>query len=171
MGSRSCPGNWREQESCTIADCDLDSSSNSASGASEWSAWGDWGEWSAWAVTSLKCSKTCGGGQYLGVEISDPLWRACNTHKCPEWASWEDWSDCSKSCGRGTHFRQRSCENHRNETVDDCLGNKEQVQARFNYFLFCMVSLFDPVTHDRTIFQNSGRVVTVFQSLQRENYC
>ena len=129
MGSRSCPGSWKEEEACNEADCNI--SGESSSSAAEWSAWGDWGEWSAWAVTSLKCSKSCGGGEYLGTNISDPLWRSCNTHECPKWSNWEQWSECSKSCGRGTHFRLRNCENHLNQTVDDCLGDKEQVQARF----------------------------------------
>ena len=121
MGSRSCPGHWRDSKDCSFPACDL-----TLGGATK-SEWNDWGAWSEWAKTTLKCSKKCGGGTFVGATISDDEYNTCNTQECPLWSGWNDWSVCSQSCGRGTQFRQRACTNHNNETSGFCKGKKEQI--------------------------------------------
>eukprot|EP00929_Paragymnodinium_shiwhaense_P017134 TRINITY_DN1260_c0_g2_i1.p1 TRINITY_DN1260_c0_g2~~TRINITY_DN1260_c0_g2_i1.p1 ORF type:complete len:1993 (+),score=486.90 TRINITY_DN1260_c0_g2_i1:90-6068(+) len=85
--------------------------------------WQDWSEWSA-------CTCDCGGGQHTrdrriavmpehggkpceanDLEQIEP----CNTQSCDkgeictdaEWADWEEWQPCSKSCEGGLTWRQR----------------------------------------------------------------
>ena len=86
---------------------------------------GGWCKWSSWG----SCSKSCNGGtqvrsrtctnpepQYGGKQCagSSQSTRACNQQKCPQhgnWAGWSRWSSCSKTCGGGTRFRNRTCSN------------------------------------------------------------
>ena len=40
---------------------------------------------------------------------------SCNDWKCPYWAEWAPWSQCSASCGAGERTRVRSCEAQQTE--------------------------------------------------------
>ena len=36
--------------------------------------------------------------------------RRCNTHPCPMWSEWQNWSSCTKSCGyEGKRSSSRLC--------------------------------------------------------------
>ena len=36
---------------------------------------------------------------------------SCIHEGCGYWASWQEWTDCSKSCGNGEKYRERACIN------------------------------------------------------------
>lgn len=80
----------------------------------------DWSEWS-------ECDTPCGGGEMKrtreliagaanGGKKCGNLWelKTCNEYPCINQAedcimsAWSDWSQCTKSCGGGTHTRRRS---------------------------------------------------------------
>ncbi|XP_069772736.1 hemicentin-1-like [Narcine bancroftii] len=84
---------------------------------------GNWASWSPWKP----CSRTCGGGQSkrhrscsnprpanggkvcLGPDIQ---MQRCGTDRCPvngAWSAWQQWSECSSSCGQGKQLRHRRC--------------------------------------------------------------
>jgi len=88
-----------------------------------------WGLWSAWGA----CTCPCGGGQKTRYRhVSDaPRGRGalcqnlskaeimpCNVQSCSDpclpddavWGNWQEWGHCSKSCGTGKHWRNRTLE-------------------------------------------------------------
>ncbi|KAL0604939.1 Adhesion G protein-coupled receptor B2 [Plecturocebus cupreus] len=78
-------------------------------------------EWSPWSVCSLTCgqglqvrTRSCVSSPY-GTLCSGPLreTRPCNNSAtCPVhgvWEEWGSWSLCSRSCGRGSRSRMRTC--------------------------------------------------------------
>ena len=80
--------------------------------------WTDWSEWST-------CSVSCGQGRRnRGRECATPTFRNgryfceggpnyqeedCQAGACPQWSTWGDWSECSRSCGGGTKTKYRQC--------------------------------------------------------------
>ena len=69
-----------------------------------------WNEWT-------ECTATCNGGlrfktarscEPIGADCTEPpiLKEACNTVSCPggQW-TWNDWGECSNSCGGGIRFK------------------------------------------------------------------
>ncbi|KAJ8320121.1 hypothetical protein KUTeg_001708 [Tegillarca granosa] len=86
------------------------------------------GGWTPWSIYS-PCTKTCGTGsksrtrtcsspppQYNGKDCSGALLETatCNTNHCPVdggWSAFSAYSPCTKTCGGGTMFRQRTCTN------------------------------------------------------------
>ncbi|XP_062505321.1 A disintegrin and metalloproteinase with thrombospondin motifs adt-1-like isoform X3 [Corticium candelabrum] len=109
-GGRDCSGYSWQNETCSERPCPVD---------------GKFSSWSNWTF----CSATCGGGvrrrvrycddpspSFGGRNCTGPWLETgeCNDEVCPidgKWSEWEDWSDCSKSCGTGFHIRQRHCNN------------------------------------------------------------
>ncbi|XP_052700196.1 ectin-like isoform X1 [Crassostrea angulata] len=90
-------------------------------------AW--WGLWSPWSQCTVTCGAVSGSrsrirscvtrgvtpdycvGKFSQVETC----QASLPH-CPQdgqWGHWSAWSSCSKSCGMGTRFRHRECNNPR----------------------------------------------------------
>ncbi|XP_072023950.1 uncharacterized protein [Amphiura filiformis] len=108
----SCSGSATDSSSCNTQSCP------------SWQSWGPWGT----------CSRTCGNGTKIRTRtcscpaMSPGSWdvlpnicpsgscigstrdsSSCNTQSCPSWRSWGSWSSCSRSCGRGTKTRTRTC--------------------------------------------------------------
>ncbi|XP_034312530.2 SCO-spondin isoform X1 [Magallana gigas] len=107
FGGENCTGPSVELQDCNTFPCPVDG---------VFTAWGDWSA----------CSLTCGNGTqsknrscegpYFGGKNCTGDWgqtKDCNTFPCPVdgfWLNWSNWSDCSKSCGRGFMYRTRVCE-------------------------------------------------------------
>ncbi|XP_078373724.1 SCO-spondin-like isoform X1 [Oculina patagonica] len=110
FGHKTCQGAFRQRRPCNIHPCPVDGS---------WSSWGQYGP----------CSKSCGGGvQYKYRKCKNPppkhggqrcialsmLSRECNTQACSvdgNWGPWGVYSQCTKSCGGGSQYRTRTCDN------------------------------------------------------------
>ncbi|XP_046845449.1 thrombospondin-1-like [Xenia sp. Carnegie-2017] len=114
--------------------------------AENWSAWGDWTECDA------KCGKGisrrirrcldinnagCPGKQSEKKECTNPDRPHCPIHG--GWSKWGNWSDCSKTCGKGRQLRFRSCTNPKPQHGGrDCKGVREDQQA-------CRMTRFCPI--------------------------
>ncbi|KAL4223846.1 hypothetical protein ACF0H5_017311 [Mactra antiquata] len=103
-----CVGSLSASESCNTNLCPVD---------------GVWKAWTSWS----SCSVTCGGGTHTRARTcsyptdvphgnacvgSSKDTQACNSNKCPVdgvWTAWTTWTQCSVTCGGGTHTRTRSC--------------------------------------------------------------
>uniref|UniRef100_A0A3Q2CI55 Uncharacterized protein n=1 Tax=Cyprinodon variegatus TaxID=28743 RepID=A0A3Q2CI55_CYPVA len=86
---------------------------------------GNWGLWSPWSA----CTTTCGEGNITRIRLcNNPPpskggkgctgntreTKPCNNTLCPVtggWTAWNEWSQCSTSCGGGLMSRQRECLN------------------------------------------------------------
>ncbi|RMX52480.1 hypothetical protein pdam_00013778 [Pocillopora damicornis] len=111
-GGKNCAGLGPELSTreCNTQNCPIDG------GFSNWLEWSD-------------CSATCGGGsrarsrkcdnpvpQYQGkncvglsLETED-----CNEEECPTnggYSAWEPYGECTKTCGGGKQYRERTCTN------------------------------------------------------------
>jgi len=116
-----------------------------------WNPWGSFGP----------CSKTCGMGahkrnrdnvpaRYGGHECIGPTEHVdiCNAFSCAincEWAAWNAWKECTRSCGHGTAHRSRSydpkpenggthCEGAHMEMIN-CNGHECPINCQFEEWL------------------------------------
>ena len=88
-------------------------------------------EWSSWSM----CDALCGQGKQVrkrdctssqqGGSCSETTveTRTCKMRICAEWASWESWSACSKSCSKGEQTRKRDCVIVQGSAQHNCSGN------------------------------------------------
>ncbi|KAK6167247.1 hypothetical protein SNE40_021325 [Patella caerulea] len=110
FGGLKCIGSATETEICLTQRCAVD---------------GDWNDWTSWSSCTLSCgggsrarSRECnnpppqlGGAFCVG---SDSQKDYCNTEPCPvhgNWSPWDEWGECSNSCGGGQRKRFRYCTN------------------------------------------------------------
>ncbi|XP_065184197.1 disintegrin and metalloproteinase domain-containing protein 28-like [Sycon ciliatum] len=113
-GGSRCPGTGTTRERCETQACPVD------------------GGWSPWTVRT-QCSQTCGTGgvKTLTRTCNNPTpsnggkpchgipsnRQPCNRVPCPTApavnGNWSDWalSECSHTCGGGTHVLERTCSN------------------------------------------------------------
>ena len=113
LGQRGCFGQSSLTSACNTQAC---------------SKWSDWSPFSG-------CTATCGGGimaqqrecingtpgvDCLGTHENIQM---CNEQPCPVWGTWEQWSDCSVTCGKGMRSRERSC-----PVEKACPGDYDEVQ-------------------------------------------
>ncbi|XP_071177833.1 scavenger receptor cysteine-rich type 1 protein M160-like [Mytilus edulis] len=106
----SCHGDTLEAQLCNKIECPVD---------------GSWSPWSIWNT----CNVTCGGGTQWRSRHCDnpsPLYGGincgtdsydfidCNTDNCRvdgSWGPWSIWNTCNVTCGGGTQWRSRHCDN------------------------------------------------------------
>ena len=81
-----------------------------------WSAWTEYGECTVSCGEGYKYrSRKCDGKKYGGKDCKGDYKEAthCKSHiYCPvdgHWSDWGQWSTCSKSCGKGSQTRSRTC--------------------------------------------------------------
>ncbi|KAK3089127.1 hypothetical protein FSP39_001055 [Pinctada imbricata] len=106
-GGKNCEGATEESQVCNSNYCPVD---------------GVWQIWSSWDECSVTCgggvsvrNRTCHGPFYGGSECegNDTETKSCSQNACPipgDWLDWEGWSRCSKTCGGGTRYRLRQCD-------------------------------------------------------------
>eukprot|EP00929_Paragymnodinium_shiwhaense_P115847 TRINITY_DN8499_c0_g8_i1.p1 TRINITY_DN8499_c0_g8~~TRINITY_DN8499_c0_g8_i1.p1 ORF type:complete len:5046 (+),score=966.34 TRINITY_DN8499_c0_g8_i1:123-15260(+) len=104
-GGLACAGNQEEAHECGSEPCPIDC---------HWDSWGDW----------APCSQTCGSGKKTRMraikvyarnrgkacEGSPRQDEVCNYEACAVdciWKVWDDWSECTKTCGTGLRKRAR----------------------------------------------------------------
>ncbi|KAK3592034.1 hypothetical protein CHS0354_019289 [Potamilus streckersoni] len=105
-GGAKCPGPDKEVEGCFPRMCPID---------------GVWNLWSPWTLCTVTCgyglrnrSRTCNGPFYNGTPCpgKSEETESCNTFSCPvdgDWKQWEEWGECSVTCGKGVQTRTREC--------------------------------------------------------------
>jgi hypothetical protein len=108
LGGKKCPG-LTGSTKCSTSPCPVDCV------ARNWNAW-------------TECTVTCGGkgtkvrtrsakvrAAYGGMKCSLREVKTCGTQKCPvhcDVGGWSKWTQCTKTCGTGTHTRTRKVVSH-----------------------------------------------------------
>ncbi|XP_039258341.2 SCO-spondin-like [Styela clava] len=117
IGENGCIGERQKTQECLQAEC------------------GGWTEFNEWS----ECSKTCGAGsrvrkrECINGKLGDrdcphPLafkYQDCNIKKCPVFAEWSPWGECSQTCGAGVSKAIRTC-NHGKIGDEGCIGETER---------------------------------------------
>ncbi|CAG5080554.1 Oidioi.mRNA.OKI2018_I69.PAR.g9643.t2.cds [Oikopleura dioica] len=106
VGSAGCPEPDRSETiACQLGDCC------------------QYDQWSAWGACLTDAGESCTANGQPGKQTrqrntvcGDPTVcdncnhvEECELPKCPAWAEWGHWSECSMSCGQGTKSRTRDC--------------------------------------------------------------
>ncbi|XP_076083164.1 uncharacterized protein LOC143054138 [Mytilus galloprovincialis] len=127
--TRTCGGGTRTREKycCLIIwNCGVDSIQTQSCNTQCCAVNGGWGNWGSYAACSVSCeggiqyryrlcnnpSAVCGGAD---CPYSDTDSRTCNEDICcPDdggWETWREWYSCPVTCGGGTQYRYRLCNN------------------------------------------------------------
>lgn len=80
------------------------------------------------SITGLYCEdqKICFAGacqDWSKAQLTNPEVRAGG------WSSWELWSTCSRTCGRGLIYRRRRCDNPTPKNSATCVGNEYEAEG------------------------------------------
>ncbi|XP_019643716.1 PREDICTED: coadhesin-like [Branchiostoma belcheri] len=129
-GGANCAGSAQETRQCNAGSCPVN---------------GGWTIWGAWTGCSVTCGvgtetrdRTCtnpapenGGAECDGAAQET---RSCDTGlSCPVnggWSDWDQWSNCSVTCGVGTETRDRTCTNPAPENGGvDCDGSAQETRS------------------------------------------
>jgi len=124
-GGALCSGSGTTQDSnCSTDPCPVDC---------KWNPWSDWTCSGSCLPASARRSRTInitasdGGAQCIGPESqSGPC--ADNLTQCPvdcTWSEWEDWSQCSSSCGQGFMRRLRNRTAYEKNGGSVCYGTQD----------------------------------------------
>ncbi|XP_078700026.1 uncharacterized protein LOC144926865 [Branchiostoma floridae x Branchiostoma belcheri] len=128
-GGLYCSGNDTDFQLCTTAPCPVN---------------GNWSQWSSWST----CDVTCGfGSQWRNRSCDNPPpqhggtnctgssvdLQICEGPPCPingNWSQWSSWSTCDVTCGFGSQWRNRSCDNPPPQHGgDNCTGSSADLQT------------------------------------------
>ncbi|XP_019617100.1 PREDICTED: SCO-spondin-like [Branchiostoma belcheri] len=128
-GGLYCSGNDTDFQLCTRAPCPVN---------------GNWSQWSSWSA----CDVTCGfGSQWRNRSCDNPPpqhggenctgssvdLQSCGGLPCPvngNWSQWSSWSTCDVTCGFGSQWRNRSCDNPPPQHGGtNCTGSSADIQS------------------------------------------
>ncbi|XP_013411295.1 uncharacterized protein LOC106174328 isoform X9 [Lingula anatina] len=128
-GGADCVGDRLELQQCSTQGCPVD---------------GNWADFTPWS----SCSVSCGGGvQTRNRTCTNPApansgatcpgdaseSQQCNINPCPidgGFTEWSAWGTCDRTCGGGTHSRNRSCTNPAPQFGgQNCTGIEEESKA------------------------------------------
>uniref|UniRef100_A0A7M5US14 Hemicentin-1 n=1 Tax=Clytia hemisphaerica TaxID=252671 RepID=A0A7M5US14_9CNID len=123
-GGKGCNGKDKQTRVCdTKVQCAVD---------------GYWSQWSSYGECSVTCEKgthyrtrTCVGKKHGGKDCEGESKQSgvCDTKvHCPSdgaWGSWSSYGECSVTCGKGTHYRTRTCVGKKHGGKD-CVGETKQ---------------------------------------------
>ncbi|XP_072048167.1 A disintegrin and metalloproteinase with thrombospondin motifs adt-1-like [Amphiura filiformis] len=137
VAGQTCSGSPTDSQHCYIQEC-IDP------------IWLNWGPWAA-------CSVTCGDGTrtrericshsdvnacFQPGSILGPVETGgCNDFPCdePVWRPWTEWSECSATCGGGSQFRDRQCQDPYPFDTNTCEGEDISQWQRWGDWSDCSV--------------------------------
>ena len=98
----------------------------------------------------------------------------CRKKESASWGAWEDWSQCSKSCGGGTQFTTRRCkEPPSNSNGKTCFGNwKDVVDGKDRMMIYkkltrpCNQKDCPSTIEVKTAFTSASNVILSLQWMQ-----
>jgi hypothetical protein len=130
-----CPFASRETRDCNMGPCPVNCVTGYDGVANEWSA-------------PTACTKTCGGGvQYRTKSVITPPAHGggtcgdlvesldCGLDACPvdcRLGAWSDWTDCTLSCGKGTHKRTRLVMESPSSDGVQCTATEQTAECNVN---------------------------------------
>ncbi|CAK0804700.1 unnamed protein product [Prorocentrum cordatum] len=127
-GGLGCAGGLEEVKACMAAEC--------LAVDCQWAQWDDW----------AACTRTCGGGNHRRTrtvlttqenggapcaaedkaEVAPCATQSCEVCIDGAWSSWEDWSECSASCGGGLRARHREVAQRPNSCGKPAVGLEDE---------------------------------------------
>ncbi|XP_065653627.1 uncharacterized protein LOC136080642 isoform X2 [Hydra vulgaris] len=93
-----------------------------------WTQWSNWSECTPCGVSEISRSRICNTTSYfLSCVGNSTEAKSCisNTTCVAHWAEWNNWSECTPSCGISAMNRSRGCKNK--NIFSNCFGNNTEV--------------------------------------------